>query len=80
MASARVGILDGRRSNGEADSRAQKQTRSNSRHLRLLKAARQLVLQWRRMSARVYEIPPGAILALCEAIDDSHDNLKGDDE
>lgn len=59
--------------------RMQRITRRQSKHLQLLKAARQMVLEWRREQPGIYRIPAGAVLALCEAIDESHDELKGVD-
>jgi len=49
-------------------------------HLRLLKAARQLIVQWRREPGGRYRIPPGAVLALCKAVDESWDIVKGVEE
>lgn len=61
----------------EEMARMQRITRRQLKHLELLRAARQLVLQWRREQSGIYRIPAGAVLALCEAIDESHDELKG---
>lgn len=80
MTSARVNTISQRRTNGDEATRAQRQARERVYHQRLLKAARALVVQWRRGISGSYHIPAGAALALCEAIDDSWDHLKGVDE
>lgn len=80
MTSARVNAITQRRKNGDESTRAQRQARDRVYHQRLLKAARTLVVKWRRGVGGSYQIPAGAALALCEAVDDSWDYLKGVDE
>lgn len=77
MTSPRVNAVGQRRASRDADTKAQKETLDLVKHMRLLKAARQLVVQWRREATGAYRIPTGARLALLQAVDESWDVLKG---
>jgi len=62
---------------GDKADDARKATLDSVKHLRLLMAARILTIQWRRQRDGSFIIPPGARLALLEAIDESWDVVKG---
>lgn len=77
MTSARLAVLSHRRTNGIVDAKHQQRALDDAMHLRLLKAARQLSVQWRKQADGSYRIPPGAVLALLKAVDESWDVVKG---
>jgi hypothetical protein len=80
MKTSRLVMLTQRRTHGEACARMQQRTRDAAVHQRLLRAARQMIVQWRRDPSGAYRIPPGAVLALCSAVDESWDFMKGVEE
>lgn len=77
MTSARVNAFSQRHSSGDRNERDQRQARDRVVHQRLMRAARSLVLQWRREAGGAYRFPAGAALALCEAVDESVAFFKG---
>lgn len=71
-----VAIAPQRKNGGEAEA-ARQAAFDNVKHQRLLIAARNVTIQWRRQPDGSFLIPPGARLALLAAVDDSWDALKG---
>ncbi len=79
MTSPRLAPLTQRSRTGQIDARNQQRALDNATHLRLMRAARDVTIQWRRQSDGSYRIPAGAVLALLEAVDESWDIVKGVD-
>lgn len=71
-----VALAD-QKKNGFDAAEAQRQAFDNVKHQRLLIAARNITIQWRRQPDGSFLIPPGARLALLAAVDASWDALKG---
>lgn len=77
MPVARLNAVSERRARGAETVRNQHEAFDSLHHMRLLKAARNLAIQWRRNQDGTFTVPPGATLAFLQAVDESWDALKG---
>ena len=69
-----------RRDHYEANMGAARQTFRQARLLAVLKAARSVCVSMKLEAKGIYRIHPGNVVALCAAVDDAWDLLKGVEE
>lgn len=69
-----------RKDHYDANMRAARQTYRQARLLAVLKAARAAMVSMRMEAKGLYRIHPGNVVALCAAVDEAWDCVKGVDE